>query len=96
MVQLSYNTIRNTWRITTLKERIEKCCFDFFHKIMGCVNLIWKENLFNEGMFSKHVTISDEPLTLFVMRDYDKIPSKIAQEEGQTGGRKTGECNEIF
>jgi len=63
---------------------------------MGCVNLIWKENLFNEGMFSKHVTISDEPLTLFVMRNYDKIPSKIAQEEGQTGGRKTGECNEVF
>jgi len=55
---------------------------------MGCVNLIWKENLFNGGMFSKHVTISDEPLTLFVMRDYDKIPSKDHRKKDKLMGER--------
>jgi len=50
--------------------------FHFFHEIVGCVNLMWKEKSLKGGTFSKVVTTSDEPFAFFIMKDYEKIPTK--------------------
>jgi len=40
--------------------------FRFFHEIVGCVNLMWKEKSLKGGTFSNVVTASDEAFTFLL------------------------------
>jgi len=59
-----------------LRDKDMQMLFCFFHEKVGCVNLMWKEKSLKGEAFSKLVTTSDEAFVLFIMRDYDKIPTK--------------------
>ncbi len=61
---------------TDLADKDRKMLTYFFYEIVGYVNLMWKEKSLKGGTFSKLVTTSDEAFVLFIMRDYDKIPTK--------------------
>ena len=59
----------------------------FFHEIVGCVNLMWKEKSLEGGTFSKVVTTSDEAFVFFIMRDYDKITTKEDRKKDKLAGK---------
>jgi len=59
-----------------LPDNDRQMLFQFFHEILGCVNLTWKEKSLKGGTLSKFVTTSDEAFALFIMSNYDKIPTK--------------------
>jgi len=61
--------------------------FHFFHEIVCCANLTWKEKSLKGGTFSKLVTTSDEAFAIFIMRDYDKIPTKEDRKNDKLVGK---------
>ena len=49
--------------------------FCFFHELVGCVNLNWKDASSQQGkVYSQIATTLDEAFALFLMKHYNKIP----------------------
>jgi len=44
----------------------KKMLFRFFHEILSCVNLMWKEKSFKGGKLSNVVTTSDKAFTFLL------------------------------
>jgi len=57
----------------------------FFHEIVGCVNLNWREKALKGGEFSQLATTSDEAFALFIMKYYNKLPKKDIKKEKLVG-----------
>jgi len=51
-----------------LADNDRQMLFHFFHEIVGCLDLMWKEKSMKGGTFSEVVTTSDESFVLFIMR----------------------------
>jgi len=62
--------------------------FCFFHEIVGCLNLMWKKKSLKGGTFSKFITKSDEAFALFIMKDYDRIPTKVDRKKAKLVGER--------
>jgi len=60
--------------------------FCFFHEIVSCVKLMWKEKSLQGGTFSNVVTASDEAFTFLIMRDYAKITTKEDRKQVKLAG----------
>jgi len=71
-----------------IAEKDREMQFCFFCEIVGCVNLTWKEKSLQGGTFSKLVRTSDEAFMLFIMWDYDKIPTKDDRKEDKLVGER--------
>jgi hypothetical protein len=73
-----------------------KMLFRFFHEIVGCVNLLWKEKSLKSGTFSKVTTTSDEAFAFFIMRDYAKITTKQDRKQVKLAGENLENAIQFF
>ncbi len=70
--------------------------FCFFHEIVGCVNLMWKEKSLKGGTFSNVVTTSDEAFAFIIMRDYAKITTKEDRKQVKLAGKNLENVMKFF
>ena len=57
---------------------------------------MWKEKSLKGGTFSKVVTTSDETFAFFIMRDYDKIPTKEDRKKDKLAGKRLDNVMQFF
>jgi len=74
----------------------KKMLFRFFHEILSCVNLMWKEKSFKGGKLSNVVTTSDEAFAFFIMRDYAKITTKEDRKQVKLAGENLENAMKFF
>jgi len=60
------------------------------------MNLRWKEKSLKRQMFTKHVATSDEAFALFIMGDYDKIPTKEDRKKYKWMGERLDNVMKFF
>jgi len=57
---------------------------------------MWKEKSLKGGIFSKVVTTSDEPFAFFIMRDYDRLPTKEDSKKDKLAGDRLENVMQFF
>jgi len=79
-----------------LAEKGREMLLHFFHEIVGYVKLMWKEKSLKGETISKGVKTSDEAFAFYIMREYDRIPTKEDRKKDKLVGERLDNAMKIF